>query len=59
MQPAPVPVQILTAENAYPDVLDDVGCNARLDGNGDFIINIVNEYRRSANDARCSEWHRF
>ncbi len=43
MQPAPVPVQILTAENAYPDVLDDVGCNARLDGNGDFIINIVTD----------------
>lgn len=34
-----VPVKILTVEETYDSVLADVGCNARLDDQGNFVAN--------------------
>ena len=40
LEPAPAAVPIQTANDAYTSVLSNVGANARLDFNGDWIPNI-------------------
>ena len=40
---AKIPVTVLSVDSAYAAVLSDVGCNARLDENGNFVSNLITD----------------